>query len=148
MFLRIIIKSSLSLNINMKCGVFILYFLFKLTETNYAMLLITQKTTITQRFWSFFFDFSKEFTQHFYQRKLQKFWINLWNRILFWINISNKIFKWYICKILRFFDDRWLNKRQLNIQHWNKLISLRKHFSLFSEQTNSSISFNSSFDTI
>ncbi len=41
---------SLLLNINMKCGVFILYFLFKLTETNYAMLLITQKTTITQRF--------------------------------------------------------------------------------------------------
>ncbi len=27
----------------MKCGVFILYFLFKLTETNYAMLLIPRK---------------------------------------------------------------------------------------------------------
>jgi hypothetical protein len=114
----------------MKCDVFILYFLFKLTETNYAMLLITQKTTITQRFWSFFFDFSKEFTQHFYQTK----------------SSNDTSVKFY--EKLGFFDDRWLNKRQLDIQHWKKLISLRKNLSLFSKQTNSSISFNSSFDTI
>jgi hypothetical protein len=115
----------------MKCGVFILYFLFKLIETNYAMLLMTQKNNDYTAILIVFLRFLSKFTQHFYQRKLQKFWINLWNRILFWINISNKIFKWYICKILRFFDDRWLNKTQLNIQHWNKLISLTNIF-LFS----------------